>query len=83
MACTFRMLTVGEAQALMDASWLPNGSPWKLMALNGRGDPVNITQSDGVRLSGNAVCQTTYANVIHRVFCSGEGQNNPRAFAVR
>lgn len=83
MACTFRMLTVGEAQALMDASWLPDGSPWKLMALNGRGDPVNITQSDGVRLSGNAVCQTTYANVIHRVFCSGEGQNNPRAFAVR
>lgn len=73
-ACTFRMLVPREAQALMDARWLPDGTPWKLLELNGRGSSVNITNSDAVRLAGNAVCQTTFANVIHRVLSTGEAR---------
>jgi site-specific DNA-cytosine methylase len=71
-ACTFRMLTPKEAQALMDAQWLPNGNAWRLLELNGRGSSLTITNSDAVRLAGNAVCQTTFANVIHRVLSTGE-----------
>lgn len=58
----------------MDARWLPDGTPWKLLELNGRGSSVNITNSDAVRLAGKAVCQTTFANVIHRVLSTGEAR---------
>ncbi|HEV7805439.1 MAG TPA: hypothetical protein VGO80_06460 [Solirubrobacteraceae bacterium] len=66
------MLVPREAQALMDAQWLPDGNPWQLLELNGRGSALTITNSDAVRLAGNAVCQTTFANVIHRVLSTGE-----------
>jgi DNA (cytosine-5)-methyltransferase 1 len=65
--CTFRMLVPKEAQALMDLIVRPDGQPYLTVELD------DITGTDAVRLAGNAVCQTLFANVINRVFCAREG----------
>ena len=67
MDCTFRMLVPKEAQALMDLLVRPDGQPYLTVELD------DITGTDGVRLAGNAVCQTLFANVFHRVFQAREG----------
>jgi hypothetical protein len=79
--CTFRMLVPKEAQALMDLVIRADGEIYKTIELTDAGNSVRITNSDGVRLSGNAVCQTQWANILHRVFCVSEGRENPRSFA--
>ncbi len=69
--CTFRMLVAHEAQALMDLAVRPDGSQWQALGLEENG--VKITHRDAVRLAGNGVIQTAYANVIDRVFQAREG----------
>ena len=74
------MLVPKEAQALMDLAVRADGEIYKTIELNDAGNGLRITNSDGVRLSGNAVCQTQWANILHRVFCANEGRTNPRSF---
>jgi DNA (cytosine-5)-methyltransferase 1 len=76
---TFRMLVPKEAQALMDLVVRADGQVYKTIELTDRGDGLRITSTDGVRLSGNAVCQTQWANVLHRAFCASEGREDPRS----
>ncbi len=64
--CTFRMLAVKESQGLMDLIVRPDGEPYLTVEIDG------ITNTDGVRLAGNAVCQTQFANVINRVLWARE-----------
>lgn len=68
--CTFRMIEPKEAQRFMDLHMLPDGSLYKTQEIeDGR---VNITRRDAVRLAGNGVIMTAYANVMHRILCARE-----------
>lgn len=78
---TFRMLVPKEAQALMDLAVRADGEIYKTIELTDAGNGVKITGTDSVRLSGNAVCQTQWANILHRVFCVAEDRSDPRSFA--
>jgi hypothetical protein len=80
MQWTFRMLVPKEAQALMDLAVRADGEVYKTIELSDTGTGVRITNTDGVRLSGNGVCQTQWANILHRVFCAIEGRDDPRSF---
>lgn len=72
--CTFRMLDPKEAQALMDLSIRPDGQPFVTTEIAyDRRKRISISRSDTVRLAGNAVCQTLWANVVDRVALAREG----------
>lgn len=71
--CTFRMLVPKEAQALMDLVLRPDGEIFKTIELTDPRNQIRITNTDAVRLSGNAVCQTLFGNFIHRILLAREG----------
>lgn len=70
--CYFRMLHAKEAQALQDLVVRPDGQPYLTIEIEVK-PGKQMTGETAVRLIGNAVPQTMFANVYHRVFCASEG----------